>query len=58
MTSYFESQFNFSSPKHGWQDKPRPHADFIESAVIRWTKLLGLKPVLYCRTASWQSPIT
>lgn len=26
-----EAHFHISSPKHGWQEKPRPHADFIDS---------------------------
>lgn len=25
-----EAHFHISSPKHGWQGKPRPHADFID----------------------------
>ncbi len=25
-----EPHFHISSPKHGWQGKPRPHADFID----------------------------
>ena len=27
-----EPYFHISSPKYGWQNKPRPHADFIDSA--------------------------
>lgn len=27
-----EPYFHISSPKHGWQNKPRPHADFIDSS--------------------------
>lgn len=36
-----EPYFHLSSPKHGWQDKPRPHADFIDSAdfPVEWKQL-------------------
>ena len=27
-----EPYFHISSPKHGWENKPRPHADFIDVA--------------------------
>lgn len=36
-----EAYFHISSPKHGWQGKPKPHADFIDSAdfPLEWKPL-------------------
>jgi UV DNA damage endonuclease len=36
-----EPYFHLSSPKYGWQGKPRPHADFIDSAdfPVEWQQL-------------------
>ncbi|MDH3454791.1 MAG: hypothetical protein OEL80_06550, partial [Desulfuromonadales bacterium] len=36
-----EAYFHISSPKYGWQGKPKPHADFIDSTdfPVEWLPL-------------------